>query len=133
MTLSKGNKIVEVDKIVMSAPLPNNEINRVLTLQNYNILDTPPEVAFDHVTKMAAHYLHSPLSFVTFIDADRQWIKSCFGVDMQQSDRKLSFCAHAILSNKVMIVSNALSDSRFRDNPLVSGEPHIRAYAGAPL
>lgn len=118
---------------MMSAPIPSHELNRVMELQDYYILDTPPEVAFDHITSLTARHLDVPISLVTFVDADRQWFKSCFGTNIHQMDRKLSFCAHALLSDDVLLVPDASADPRFCDNPLVVGASHIRSYAGAPL
>jgi GAF domain-containing protein len=94
----------------MNAPLPPNEAERLQTLREYNILDTPPEVAFERITALAAQVFHVPISLVSLVDADRQWFKACFGVDMRQTSREMSFCAHAILSDQVMAVPDATAD-----------------------
>ena len=117
----------------MSAPLPSNEAERLQTLCDYQILDTPPEAAFERITSLAARLFGVPIVLVSLVDANRQWFKSCFGLDTRQTDRKLSFCAHAILSDAVMVVPDATADPRFVNNGLVTGPPHIRFYAGAPL
>lgn len=115
------------------APLPNDEIARLKTLAFYEILDTPPEGAFDRITKIARKLIDVPICLISLVDAERQWFKSRQGLDVSETSRDISFCAHAILSDEVMIVPDALADVRFADNPSVQGEPHIRFYAGAPL
>lgn len=117
----------------MNAPLPVNEVERLQTLRAYNILDTPPEVAFNRITALAAQLFTVPIALVSLVDVDRQWFKACFGVDRRQTSRELSFCSHAILSDQVMVVPDAATDYRFSDNSLVTGPPYIRSYAGAPL
>ncbi len=117
----------------MNAPLPLNESERLQTLRDYNILDTPPEIAFDRIVNLAVRLFQVPIAQVSLIDSDRQWLKSCFGVYTRESSRELSFCAHAILSEQVMVVSDALADQRFADNPTVTSAPGIRFYAGSPL
>ena len=117
----------------MSAPLPPNETERLQALHNYDILDTPPEVAFERLINMAARLFDVPIALITFVDANRQWFKACIGVEMRESPRELSFCAYAILSDQVMVVPDALLDPRFITHALVTGESHIRFYAGAPL
>lgn len=117
----------------MNASLPPNEAERLQTLREYHILDTPPEAAFERITALAAQIFNVPIALVSLVDADRQWLKACFGVDTRQISRELSFCAHAILSDQVMVVPHTAADARFIDNALVTGPPHIRFYAGAPL
>ncbi len=117
----------------MNAPLPPDEAQRLQTLVSYQILDTPPEVAFERITSMAARLFDAPISLISLIDADRQWFKSCFGLHLQQTDRNISFCAHAILADEAMVVPDATLDPRFRDNLVVTGEPRVRSYVGAPL
>jgi GAF domain-containing protein len=106
---------------------------RQQSLDRYAILDTPPEVTFDRITAVLARLLQVPCAIVTFIDRDRQWFKSRVGLDVEQTPRAISFCAHAILSSNVMVVRDTLLDERFAHNPLVTGPPHVRFYAGAPL
>jgi diguanylate cyclase (GGDEF)-like protein/PAS domain S-box-containing protein len=115
------------------APLPENEAERLRALARYQVLDTPSEVAFDRVTKLAARLFEVPMALVTLIDANRQWWKSCIGVDGSGTDRDVAFCAHAILQRDPFIVEDATIDPRFCDNPYVTGKPFVRFYAGAPL
>ena len=117
----------------MNAPLPSNEHQRLQALRRYAILDTPHEAAFDRITRLVARLLNVPISTVTLVDERRQWFKSSYGLQARESSRDLAFCAHAILSDDMTVVADATRDERFHDNPLVTGDPHIRFYAGAPL
>jgi PAS domain S-box-containing protein len=117
----------------MAALPPANEQERLQALQQLEILDTPPEAAFDRITRLASQLFKVPIALVSLVDRDRQWFKSCYGLDTRQTDRQISFCAHAILADEVFVVSDATQDARFTDNPLVTGETAIRFYAGAPL
>jgi len=113
--------------------LPQNEFERIATLRSLNILDTLPEERFDRLTRIARRVFDVPIAQVSLIDVDRQWIKSSAGYPPAESQREISFCAHAILGNDVMHVEDAHADERFLDNPLVLGDPNIRFYAGCPL
>ncbi len=110
-----------------------NEDKRLRDLQSYCILDTPSEVEFDSITQLIAEICNTPIATVTLIDKNREWFKSAHGLKERQNDRKIAFCAQAILSHEVFIVEDTLKDPRFLDNPMVVGPPHIRFYAGAPL
>jgi diguanylate cyclase (GGDEF)-like protein/PAS domain S-box-containing protein len=118
----------------MIAPLPPNESQRLAALDSYNILDTPAEVAFDEITQFVAELFDMPICAVSLVAESRQWFKSIVGLDATETPRDVAFCAHTILRPKeVMVVENALTDKRFYDNALVTGDPSIRFYAGAPL
>lgn len=118
----------------MEAPLPSNEASRLAALRSYDVLDTPAEQAYDDITRLAALICDVPVSLVTLIDDDRQWFKSKAGLEFTQTPREHSFCAHAILKpDDVMLVKDASLDQRFMKNPLVTADPTIRFYAGAPL
>lgn len=117
-----------------SAPLPENEAARLRALRELAVLDTPAEPAFEDITTLAAHVCKRPMALVSLVDADRQWFKSRRGLEVSETPRDVAFCAHAILQPaEIMIVPDALRDERFADNPLVTGAPHLRFYAGAPL
>src|SRR4051812_24558408 len=118
----------------MKAPgRPVDEPTRLNALQRYDILDTLPEQALDDLTALAAHICNAPIALISLVDADRQWFKSRFGYSETETSRDVSFCGHAILNPELFIVADAALDSRFADNSLVTGDPHIRFYAGAPL
>lgn len=117
----------------MKIPIPENESNRLDALKRYSILDTTPEESFDRITRIAAAYLGVPTVLVSLIDETRQWFKSRYGLDAQETPRDLAFCAYTIMSDEPMVVPDALLDTRFKENMLVTGAPHIRFYAGAPL
>lgn len=112
---------------------PQNEQQRLRALQKLCILDTPPEERLDRITRIATHFFNVPIALVTLVDAQRQWFKSCQGLDVSETPRSISFCGHTILGNTAMVVPDTLRDPRFADNPLVESEPRIRFYAGYPL
>jgi GAF domain-containing protein len=109
------------------------ELERRAALGSYQVLDTSPEPAFDRIVRLAALLLDVPIALISLIDAERQWFKSRYGLEAPETPRALAFCDHAIRGSDVMIVPDAGKDPRFRDNPLVTGDPNIRFYAGAPL
>lgn len=118
---------------MQAAPTPSNETERLRALKALSLLDTPAEERFDRVVRFAAEQLDMPIALVSLIDRDRQWFKARFGLDATQTGRDISFCGHAILQDDLFIVEDAQQDARFADNPLVTGDPHVRFYAGAPL
>lgn len=114
-------------------PVPDNDDQRVDVLADYEVLDTPREPSFDALTRLAARLFNAPISLVSLVDKERQWFKSCYGLDASQTPRKQAFCTHAIMEKDPLVVLDATQDERFRDNPLVTGEPRIRFYVGSPL
>jgi hypothetical protein len=118
---------------MLIAPLPKTEELRLLDLHLYDILDTPDEKEYDELRELAAQICNCPVSLISLIDKDRQWLKSKQGVNVSETSRELSFCSHTILEKKVMEVQDASLDKRFFDNPFVAGDMHIRFYAGAPI
>lgn len=114
-------------------PVPEDEERRLASLKSYNILDTMPEEDYNAITRLASYICQVPISLVSLIDTNRQWFKSKVGLEANQTPRNISFCRYAILSEEVMEIPNALEDERFATNPLVTADPHIRFYAGAPL
>jgi diguanylate cyclase (GGDEF)-like protein len=118
----------------MQAPqTPDNEDERLRTLRSLDILDTPQEERFDTITRLAQQFFNVPIAVVSLIDENRQWFKSCIGLPVDETERTISFCGHTILSDQALVISDALEDERFSDNPLVTGPPHIRFYAGYPI
>jgi len=114
-------------------PIPKNERQRVAELHDFEILDTPPEEIFDSLTLLASHICETPIALITLIDSDRQWFKSRVGTTITETARGISFCAHAIMSEKLCVVPDLLKDKRFACHPFVTALPRIRFYAGAPL
>ncbi|MGF1495503.1 MAG: PAS domain S-box protein [Elainellaceae cyanobacterium] len=117
----------------MSIPFPADEEQRLQKLLDYAILDTPSETAYDDLTLLAAHICKAPIALISLLDTNRQWFKSAIGLDIAETSRNLAFCAYAILDRTTMVVPDAAADARFCQNPLVTSDPHIRFYAGAPL
>jgi GAF domain-containing protein len=112
---------------------PDDEAERLAALRLLDILDTGPERAFDDIARVAKAIFGVPVALITLVDKDRQWFKARIGIDVTETPRASSFCAHAILRENALIVPDATEDPRFHDNPLVTGTPHVRFYAGQPL
>ena len=107
------------------------EQQRLKALRGYDLLDTLPEPAFDALVQDAAARFRAPIALMSLVDEDRQWFKASVGLDATETPRSMSFCAHAICGDGIFIVPDALADARFSGNPLVTGNPKIRFYAGA--
>src|SRR3954471_23994136 len=117
----------------MSAPILPNEKKRLRVLWQYDILDTVPEEVFDDLTELAARICEAPIAMITLVDEKRQWFKAKVGVTVNETSRDISFCARAIEQSELFIIPDASADARFAENPLVTSDPKIRFYAGAPL
>jgi sigma-B regulation protein RsbU (phosphoserine phosphatase) len=121
---------------MIAAPIPDDDAARLEALHSLDLLDTPAEERFDRLTRVLTLVLQVPMAYISLVDSDRQWFKSTCGMapgSPNQTGRDISFCGHAILSDEALVVSDATKDERFHDNPLVTGEPNIRFYAGHPL
>ncbi|MBU3665966.1 MAG: PAS domain S-box protein [Chthoniobacterales bacterium] len=116
-----------------SAPLPSDELARQRALQDLHLLDTPAEQEFDDITLLASFICETPIALISLVDKDRQWFKSRVGLDIPETPRDIALCAHAILGDEIFEVVDAAADERFKDNPVVTGDLHLRFYAGVPL
>jgi diguanylate cyclase (GGDEF)-like protein len=118
----------------MEAPkIPENEAERMDALEKLNIVDTPMQENFERITRITKNLFDVPIAAFTLVDGDRQWFKSIQGLDVCETPREVSFCGHVINQDDIMIINDALLDPRFADNPLVTGPPFIRFYAGYPV
>ena len=117
----------------MPAPLTPDEQRRLSTLRLYQILDTAGEKVFDDLTLLASQICQTPISLVSLVDEDRQWFKSRQGLEATETPRTMAFCAHTIQADDLLVIEDATKDERFANNPLVTDDPNIRFYAGAPL
>jgi hypothetical protein len=115
------------------ASTKTNETRRLKVLWQYDVLDTVPEEVFDDLTELAARICEAPIALISLIDEDRQWFKAKVGVTLNETSRDISFCSHAIKQHDLFIIPDATQDERFANNPLVTSDPKIRFYAGAPL
>ena len=118
---------------MIKAPVPTNEADRLADLRALNLLDTPSENRFDHLTELASRIFNVPIAYIALVDADRQWFKAKCGLTTDETGREISFCGHTILSNEPTIIPDTTKDERFADNPLVLNDPNVRFYAGLPL
>jgi GAF domain-containing protein len=118
---------------MLPAPIPDNDPERLAALHALLILDTPPEQRFDKIVAFAAEEFEVPIALISLLDKERQWFKAQVGLNVCETGREESFCGHVILRPDIMVVPDAALDERFADNPLVSGPPNVRFYAGAPL
>lgn len=118
---------------MLAAKIPNNEYGRLQKLKGYQVLDTSAEKEYDDITKLASFICETPIALISLVDKDRQWFKSKIGLNPPELARDIAFCAHTILTDDVLIVSDSSKDQRFYDNPLTTNSPHIQFYAGAPL
>ncbi len=114
--------------------LSDSELNRIAALKKLHILDSPFEALFDNITSIASTICETPISLISLVDEDRQWFKSAHGLEfVRETPREHAFCAHTILTEDIFEIVDATKDKRFKDNPLVTGSPDIRFYAGAAI
>jgi HPt (histidine-containing phosphotransfer) domain-containing protein len=118
---------------MLEAPIPEDDVERVAALHAMKILDTIPEERFDRITRIVKTVFNVPIALVSLVDANRQWFKSCIGLDVSETPRNISFCGHAIMKDDVFYIPDATKDPRFSDNPIVTGPPFVIFYAGQPL
>lgn len=111
----------------------HDEEGRLAALRRYEVLDTPKEKAFERITSLVETVLRVPICAVSLIDSDRQWFKACVGMQISETSRDIAFCSHTIQQREPLIIEDATADARFRENPLVTGDPFIRSYLGVPL
>jgi GAF domain-containing protein len=129
----QAKQIISKSINMTTVEMPVNEQQRIEALNRYNILDTPPDGSFDHITKLASTLFNVPIALITLVDTDRIWFKSAYGLSVGQINRDPGLCASAILSNDAYVVENAIDDPRTMANPLVAGQFGLRFYAAAPL
>jgi diguanylate cyclase (GGDEF)-like protein len=118
---------------MISAPIPGSDEERIASLRRMNVLSTAREQDIDRITRCVQKYFKVEIVLVTLVDRNRQWFKSKCGLDISETSRDISFCGHAIMEDAMLLIEDTLRDERFFDNPLVTGAPHIRFYAGQPL
>ena len=118
---------------MLKSPIPHDETTRLLGLHSLRILDTGSEQRYDRITRLAQRTFSVEICLISLVDSNRQWFKSRQGLSACETTREVSFCGHAILNEQIFLVADASKDERFADNPLVTGDPHIRFYAGYPI
>ncbi len=116
-----------------AAPFPSDEQERIAALHELGILDTATEERFDRLVRFVKQKLEVPIALINLVDTNRQWFKTHLGLPVSETSRDVSFCAYTILGEEIMVIPDATKDERFADNPLVTGPPFIRFYAGCPL
>jgi GAF domain-containing protein len=131
--LRKNLQIDWSKQVHFDVPIPKDEGQRLVALEGYHILDTPPEENFDSITALAAHVCDTPVALLVLIDQERQWFKSSVGFNLKETPREYAFCAHTIMGRQLFAISDTTRDYRFAKNPLVKSGPRFRFYAGAPL
>ena len=117
---------------MQAAPKPINEAARLRSLSEYRILGTKPEQGFDNITRMASEICQSPIALISLVDEKRQWFKSKVGLEVSETERDISFCAHTILDSKPLVVEDALFDEKFSRQPPRSGRTPHPALCGLP-
>jgi len=125
--------IIALPDFMTRPRIPKDEKKRLKVLWQYSVLDTVPEEIFDDLTELAANICEAPIALITLVDENRQWFKSKVGVSINETSRDISFCSHAITQPGLFVVPDATRDQRFAHNPLVTSDPKVRFYAGAPL
>lgn len=118
---------------MQKAPIPINEEARICAVEGLKLLDTATEERFDRITREATKRFSVPISTITIIDKDREWFKSVQGLEKREGPRDTSFCGHALMSEIILIIEDTSADPRFADNPMVTGSPFIKFYAGKSL
>lgn len=127
------SSVIASNNLMTVPALPPDEADRLSALRALQIVDTPPEERFDRIVRIAAQVFHTPISYISFVEEDRQWFKARQGVCITGGPRSESFCGHAILGNEPLVISDTLKDPRFMYNPMVTGEMSVRFYVGAPI
>lgn len=133
MQTSSHHTINQPEASVLNDPV-EKEAERLCALERYEILDSMPEAAYQDIVTLASHICEAPVALITFVDHERQWFKAAHGLDLSQTPREFAFCTHAFLNqSELLVIPDTTQDARFDTNPFVTGEPHLRFYAGAPL